>query len=577
MKPVQRNTRRRKKRTKGGNGSLAELKKIIGSKAATPTIINPDSKFVIVTYWWGRGRLNGNTGRPCPDVKKKMIAEGIEPVEEKAGVLFEEMIAAWEKSCADSNCNYMAIECPEFAQPGGYQLAINAKPLFIKKALELCYPRGVVYIDGDMTVNQYPAVFDMPNVDFAARSWNMDPRSSYTSKPLARMQPSEVARLVRRKGRQYREELADQFGNNSRVGKVEEVIAALSDLILDNEITGATVAALTVRQFANKYKFYRRIGLVALEAVKKQAVQGEICFDPYVFETSGGIMFFGASAAAHWLLDTWATAAALPIHAGKADDRVLSLIFQQKHAYLHVNFVALPIEYLWLTDRYAQYMFEPTNYKRDDIVFEHPACLTSEEMAVEQGAATSREPKFYEAYVSEEIDCERHGGVLDEASYFPRAEYGETFRPWMRYLSETAQQPVDVIWRDRDATPIEGATNTGNLVRVETIRDAVDALMRGDDVILGSAEPSEAAMKAYNSPLKYELIATNIADDRNTPPQLEAEYWPLFSPAAGAPIIMRAGNTVLIEMLSLCETISDLTEAFRASFVHLHRIRCAWI
>lgn len=25
-----------------------------------PTIINKDSKFVVVTYWWGRGNLNKN-------------------------------------------------------------------------------------------------------------------------------------------------------------------------------------------------------------------------------------------------------------------------------------------------------------------------------------------------------------------------------------------------------------------------------------------------------------------------------------------------------------------------------------
>lgn len=38
--------------------------------------------------------------------------------------------------------------------PGGYQMAINAKPLFIKKALDLCGGRGCLYIDGDMFVNK---------------------------------------------------------------------------------------------------------------------------------------------------------------------------------------------------------------------------------------------------------------------------------------------------------------------------------------------------------------------------------------------------------------------------------------
>lgn len=67
---------------------------------------------------------------------------------------YREMIKHWESSCRRHNCNYMAVEYPEFAQPGGYQLAINAKPLFIKKALDLCNGRGVLYIDGDMFVNK---------------------------------------------------------------------------------------------------------------------------------------------------------------------------------------------------------------------------------------------------------------------------------------------------------------------------------------------------------------------------------------------------------------------------------------
>jgi len=45
------------------------------------------------------------------------------------------MIEKWQRECEKFNCNHMAVEYPEFALPGGYQLAINAKPLFIKKAL----------------------------------------------------------------------------------------------------------------------------------------------------------------------------------------------------------------------------------------------------------------------------------------------------------------------------------------------------------------------------------------------------------------------------------------------------------
>ena len=44
---------------------MADLKEIIAKTIATPTIVNPESSFVVVTYWWGKGNLNSNTARPC--------------------------------------------------------------------------------------------------------------------------------------------------------------------------------------------------------------------------------------------------------------------------------------------------------------------------------------------------------------------------------------------------------------------------------------------------------------------------------------------------------------------------------
>ena len=100
-------------------------------------------------------------------------------------IKFEEMIKNWEIECFHNKCNYLAIEYPEFAEKGGYQLAINAKPNFIKKAIELCYPRAVLYIDGDMFIRKYPMLFDMDDVDFMARGWWMDPRGSDFNKSIS--------------------------------------------------------------------------------------------------------------------------------------------------------------------------------------------------------------------------------------------------------------------------------------------------------------------------------------------------------------------------------------------------------
>jgi hypothetical protein len=96
-------------------------------------------------------------------------------------VKYQEMIERFGRVCLTAGCHYMAKEYREFAIKGGYQNAINAKPLFIKAALQAAHKagfKGVLYIDGDMDVVKAPKVFDIPDVDVALRGWNIDARSS---------------------------------------------------------------------------------------------------------------------------------------------------------------------------------------------------------------------------------------------------------------------------------------------------------------------------------------------------------------------------------------------------------------
>jgi hypothetical protein len=317
---------------------------IVNNTDKQPTIVNPDSKFVIVTYWWGRGNINKNTRKPCYDDNA--------PVE-KEPIRYEEMIDVWENTCRQQNCNYLAIEYPEFAQKGGYQLAINAKPLFIKKALELCGGRGVVYIDGDMTVNQYPHIFDMEGYDFMSRHWNIDPRSS------------------------------------------------------------------------KKYKTNQ-------------------CIDMTIFETSGGIMYFNYTVGSFGLLDKWIYHTFYKTNAGKADDRILSLIFGNKQYTYNLRVFFLPVEYLWLTDLYEQYL------ERDNstIMIEHPACLTTEEMAQEQGAANNREPKLYSKIVTDYIECSKFGGFLWEYIFFENQKQVDSVGAFLTYLKNLI---IEDAYEDKDS------------------------------------------------------------------------------------------------------------------------------
>lgn len=266
----------------------------------------------------------------------------------KHPIRFEVMIDNWEKTCARAGCNYLAIEYPEFAAPGGYQLGINAKPRFIQRALELCHPRPVLYIDGDMTVNKYPYIFDMKGVDFMARNWHMDPRSS-------------------------------------------------------------------------------------------DRVDTSIYVDPYKFETSGGIMYFAQTHESNRLIDAWVDESDKPRQQGKADDRILSLIFQTKGFLLSLNVIHLPIEYLWLSMDYDERAMDKlemsTTGMRESIYIEHPECLTSEDTAAGAGASSDRTPHFYN-FLSLDEDSRPISENLYQRLMFPNATMANAFHNYHTYLMD---------------------------------------------------------------------------------------------------------------------------------------------
>ena len=341
-----------------------QVANIIYSATDKPTIVNPKSNFVIVTYWWGRGNFNKNTAKPCPTEENPVVKpEDIttQPIK------FEDMIENWKKACTKANCNYLAIEYPEFAVKGGYQLAINAKPLFIKRALELCDGRGVVYIDGDMVVHKYPYIFDMKDYDYMARHWNIDPRST---------------------------------------------------------------------------RHYNKLA----------------CFDLTTFETSGGIMYFNNTYNANLLLDKWISYTFNKRLAGKADDRIISLIISANKKFLfNVKMLFLPIEFLWLTDKYVEYLNNEdyTKYLKSkkvklpvkfnikhDIIIEHPECLTLEEIAAKQGADANRAPKLYEKLVGNKVSCSKYAGYLWEYIFFENKNQLSNFEGYLRYIKTVKVEDI---------------------------------------------------------------------------------------------------------------------------------------
>lgn len=122
-------------------------------------IVNQKSTFVICGYYWGKDNINKNN---------------------KEGMTYGQLAQRLINYCKKNKCNYFLAEIPEFARPGGYQLAINFKPTFVLETLPIIYPRKAAVIDTDMTVRKYPSLFDI-DYDFMGFNWLYEPHQIFPS------------------------------------------------------------------------------------------------------------------------------------------------------------------------------------------------------------------------------------------------------------------------------------------------------------------------------------------------------------------------------------------------------------
>ena len=561
-------------------GSIESVEQLIrNTPIGNVHIINPASRFVVVTYWWGRENMNRNLQKPCPEdimeiARKKILSEtgrrigfprdivneanrlaakpsltrpeeeyfemlqkrfkewstntlaSIPDLREKInaivqqiepGILeqpgsvkprkFPEMIAEWEEYCKKAGVNYVQVNT-EFAR-ADYQNAINGKPLFIKQALDAVKPRNVLYIDGDMWMLKYPHIFDLENVDFMARGWNIDPRT------------------------------------------------------------------------------------------KEKAIQRPY-FDPYTLETSGGTMFFGNTAAARELLDVWEEESNKQV--GKADDRILSQVFTRDSMVLKTNTIQLPIEYLWLTDTYKSYLRGPEDpSSHDDAFIEHFYCLTGEERAADQGAAASgRTPAGYEDEVTDNINYKRPTELIYEHIFFDGdRNKRDGFARYFKYLEHArgifTQQPLAKIVKLEEmygeyseiakrnleglqpqqspmpGTALRGAITTpfsprvarpqlppASLPQNAPIRDILQKLILGQDVEIGG--------RVQHGP-EDEFVGLNVST------KSVDMYTRTLELDINSPMFLSAKSRTLIHLLAMCETLKDINKHVTESYTFMSRIR----
>jgi len=567
-----RKTYRSRPKTPMRGGLREDLKALIDSKPMTPTIVNPDSTFVVVTYWWGQGNDNKNTQIPCiselqdeyvesleeelleenqaedfPEleelktiftnaknaltqnptdttlVQAKKIAQGNmsrmvqeilgrqnmrskmnawvnkvtaskhENGEGRRPIKFEEMIKMWEDHHAKIGCNYMAMNY-EFERKD-YQKAINAKPYFIEKALDACKGRSVLYIDGDMFVNKYPKIFDIGNVDFMARGWNMDPRSA--------------------------------------------------------------------RDF------------------KVDGTMEEICFDPYLIETSGGTMFFGNTTSARKLLQEWDAESSLPISEGKADDRIFSMVLTLNNWATKSSIIQLPIEYLWLTNDYMNKADLKKISKYCDPIIEHPACLTSEDTAT--GGLSSREPQGYVEKITNALDCSYDGGVFYEFIFFPNANMVSSFGPYLRYLRTATDKTHSGSPRFK-VVDYKDKYGSYNQVVSENIEKAkAEAILPSADGV--AHLPTSATIPQILAHLQHGMNV-QLGEDNEPFGDIETDIRCTNTATVGAtgiinriqidtnaPIYFTHKNPVVVHLVSMSRDLNDLNTHILDSYIFVSRIR----
>ncbi len=451
-------------------------------------IINNKSNFVVITYWWGRNKKNLNTQRPCPSEKSNYLY--------KEPLTYDIMIDRWINSCIKNNCNYMAIEYPEFSKRKYYQKGINFKPYFIQKALKSCFPRGVLYIDGDMIIKKYPYIFDLKHIDFMARSWNIDWREHNV-----------------------------------------------------NEI---------------------------------------ICFDPFVFETSGGTMFFANSQCSYELLQTWIEwIKKMP---GKADDRILSLAFNVQKKLLQTKIVQLPIEYLWLTMDYEHIKLKP--------IIEHPECLTEDD---QDAIKTNRIPKKYNELVQNKVNCRKRMFIFFEYIFFPRKSCIKSIKNYIDTLSKknTLVIPYNEkygIWNkvadynfsimktlqsiDRSDNQVILSTKKRNISNEHVIKKKflfqyiLAYLYKGVNVLyLPKTSPVENLdLFSKDDICKGEFILRNINKKKS---RYIHDYFLKID--KHFPVYFSSKSLPLKHLITISKCFTQLENHFNLSFDFISRISCIWI
>jgi hypothetical protein len=236
----------------------------------------------------------------------------------------------------------------------------------------------------------------------------------------------------------------------------------------------------------------------------------------------------------------------------------------------------------------------------EDIVLEHPECLTTEETASGQGASSDRTPKYYDVIE----DLYPRSEYFHEAVMFPTAESTDSFRPYLNYISKARYlgdvenedligEPALIVVPFKDGlAPYQTIVDT-NIVAAQnislgnnrnrkfiitnndatTVPTIISALLQGVNVhyIPDSASAwyknsLESTLQAFP---RLEFAFVNVSNDDRRAFYFQTK----FNPAE--PAFFAAGCPQLLQLLMTCQTLDDISSRFQ--YEYISRIRTTFL
>lgn len=324
---------------------------------------------------------------------------------------------------------------------------------------------------------------------------------------------------------------------------------------------------------------------------KMTNIRDKECISPYVLEVSGGTLFFGQTYHSKKIIKEWilATKKAAPI---KADDRVLSYVFNLNKELMKCNVIQLPSEFLWLNMSYDD---DKSLFPRRYQVITHPECLTGEERAGRYSnvvGKVNRIPKNYRRLITNQIKCYKPASLFYDYLYFDNKKEETYFKPLLKVLSGLGY--VEIVHRyGKYENNVKDNRKEMKKIKIPLPSEYIDEinktvivdgklnipyilcfLKKGIHVVVSQGGTERQCSRVIKNAEK-EHVSFLARNNNESLERYKKEY--KLKIDRKYPIYFRADSDLLFAMLLMSRNLSDFVSIFNSGYMFISRLRCMWI